>query len=166
MPVLHRPTRRDPTSWSRTPSTRSSSSSTSPSPSSTCSTPSAGAHRTQSPWRRGRKTCRWSPRRSLPQVRMEMINMEVTFSSAGEESESGGEKKEAVWSNIFSSFIVCPVIWSFAIIWSLSHSVLIVWSISWSFGRFNRMKSWWQKSKITSKETDLKVLLLLAANHR
>jgi len=55
-----------PTSWSPTLSTRWSSSSTSPSPSSTCSTHSAGGRPTPSLWLRGRRTCPWSPRRSLP----------------------------------------------------------------------------------------------------
>jgi len=57
--------------------------------------------------------------------------------------------------------------WNFKIILENSRETrLSQVTVSWSFGRFNWMKSWWQKSKITLKETDLKVLLLLAANHR
>ena len=62
-----------PTSWSPTLSTRWSSSSTSPSPSSTCSTHSAGGRRTPSLWLRGRRTCPWSLRRSLPLVIITII---------------------------------------------------------------------------------------------
>ena len=121
VPALHQLTRRVRTSWSRTRSTRWSSSSTSPSPSSTCSTPSAGDHRIQNPWRRGRKTCPWSLRRSLPQVMMIMVinvmimmmmmkmMMVIHISSSGEESENGIEKKEAVWSNRFLQSFFDPL---------------------------------------------------------
>ena len=117
-----------PTSWSPTLSTRWSSSSTSPSPSSTCSTHSAGGRQTPSLWLRGRRTYPWLPRRSLPLVNITfiiIIIMEMTMTVTmkiivmvernetfsffpGEESESGAEKKEAVWSNFLFVIWLTP----------------------------------------------------------
>ena len=125
--------RRVPISWSQTLSTLWSSSSTSPSPSSTCSTPSAGAHRIQSLWRRGRRTCPWSLRRSLPQVIMVMMMAVETFKNQPfpiqEKSQRVEERKRRQFDQTSFPVIISHhfLIWLFYqwITWSAKTSLTV-----------------------------------------